>query len=214
VREPDDWSDCRVATARYLEDCASVAALLLGRDHRVVRTNRVFLGLAGGGSSPVGRPVLDLLEPSSRPAAERLLAGASGIERLQLQGADQATCQVDCRAYREGEGWLLLAETPTMNDSQVLRTMSRMTSEVVNLGRELERKNRELERALEEVKKLQGILTICMHCKKIKGDEGLWQKLEVYVREHTDAEFSHGLCEACATRYYPDEVAPKPRPRT
>jgi hypothetical protein len=207
VREPDEWSDCRVATARYLGDSTSVAALLLGRDLHVVRTNRAFLGLTGGDASPVGKPVLDLLEPSSRAAAERLLAGATEVERLQLLGADRATCQVACRAYREGEGWLLLAEAPTMNDSQVLRTMSRMTSEVVNLSRELERKNRELERALEEVRKLQGILTLCMHCKKIRNDAGLWQKLEVYVSEHTDAEFSHGLCEACATRYYPDEGA-------
>ncbi len=61
-----------------------------------------------------------------------------------------------------------------------------------------------LEKALNEIKTLRGILPICMHCKKIRGDSGYWQQVEQYVTEHTDAQFSHGLCPDCMRTVYPD----------
>jgi hypothetical protein len=60
-----------------------------------------------------------------------------------------------------------------------------------------------LESALAEVKTLRGILPICAHCKRIRDDVGSWQQMEVYVREHTDAEFSHGICPECVQTHYP-----------
>lgn len=69
--------------------------------------------------------------------------------------------------------------------------------------RELEEKNRELERALSEIKTLRGLVPICMGCKKIRNDQGYWEQLEVYISQHTEAEFSHGLCPDCRERLYP-----------
>jgi len=62
----------------------------------------------------------------------------------------------------------------------------------------------ELQQALATIKTLQGILPICSSCKKIRNDDGLWTQLEIYIREHSEAEFSHGLCTDCATKLYPD----------
>ena len=62
----------------------------------------------------------------------------------------------------------------------------------------------ELQNALTEIKTLKGILPICSHCKKIRDDKGYWNQLEAYIREHSDAEFSHSLCEECAKKYYPE----------
>jgi hypothetical protein len=62
----------------------------------------------------------------------------------------------------------------------------------------------DLKKALSEVKKLQGILPICSHCKKIRDDQGSWQGIENYVRKHSEAQFSHGICPECAKKYYPD----------
>jgi len=59
---------------------------------------------------------------------------------------------------------------------------------------------RELQRAIGEVKMLKGILPICASCKRIKNEGGGWEAVESYVREHTNAEFSHGLCPDCAAR--------------
>ena len=61
-----------------------------------------------------------------------------------------------------------------------------------------------LEEALSKVKKLSGLLPICGHCKKIRDDKGYWNQIEAYVEEHSDAEFSHGICRECALKYYPD----------
>lgn len=62
----------------------------------------------------------------------------------------------------------------------------------------------QLREALAEVKTLSGLLPICCSCKKIRNDEGYWQEIEHYVREHTSAQFSHGLCWECAEKLYPD----------
>ncbi|HPS58882.1 MAG TPA: PAS domain-containing protein [Spirochaetota bacterium] len=61
----------------------------------------------------------------------------------------------------------------------------------------------ELEQVLHELKVLHGILPICANCKKIRNDKGGWDHVEVYMRDHTDAEFSHGLCPECAEKLYP-----------
>jgi hypothetical protein len=55
----------------------------------------------------------------------------------------------------------------------------------------------ELREALDEIKTLRGIIPICMYCKKIKSEKGIWDQLEIYIEEHSDADFSHGICPDC-----------------
>lgn len=63
----------------------------------------------------------------------------------------------------------------------------------------------ERERLIEELRKtLRGFLPICSSCKKIRLDEGSWQQIESYIRAHSDAEFSHGICPECAKSLYPE----------
>jgi PleD family two-component response regulator len=71
----------------------------------------------------------------------------------------------------------------------------------------LEQRTIELEKALAEIKVLQGIIPICSSCKKIRDDQGYWQQLEIFIRDHSDAEFSHGLCPGCAEELYPHQFA-------
>lgn len=68
---------------------------------------------------------------------------------------------------------------------------------------ELRRSNEELQKALKEVKVLRGLIPICASCKKIRNDGGFWQQLEEYLGEHSEAEFSHGLCQPCIKKLYP-----------
>ena len=58
----------------------------------------------------------------------------------------------------------------------------------------------------EEVKILSGLLPICASCKKIRDDEGLWNQVEEYIHEHSEAQFSHGLCPDCMKKLYPEYV--------
>lgn len=70
----------------------------------------------------------------------------------------------------------------------------------------------ELREALANIKTLKGLLPICASCKKIRDDGGYWQKVELYISSHTDAEFTHGICPDCMQRLYPEYVIPnKPR---
>lgn len=64
-------------------------------------------------------------------------------------------------------------------------------------------KNLELQRALHEIQVLRGLITICSYCKKIQNDQGAWQQVELYIREHTEAEFSHGICFDCINSHFP-----------
>lgn len=60
------------------------------------------------------------------------------------------------------------------------------------------------ETALQEIKILSGFLPICASCKKIRDDKGYWNQIESYIRDHSEAEFSHGICPDCAKKLYPD----------
>lgn len=62
----------------------------------------------------------------------------------------------------------------------------------------------ELEKALNEVKTLEGLLPVCSSCKNIRDESGAWHAVETYVSQRTDADFSHSICPDCVTRLYPD----------
>jgi AmiR/NasT family two-component response regulator len=72
---------------------------------------------------------------------------------------------------------------------------------------ELSRLNAALAQALENVKTLRGLLPICAACKRIRNDKGYWQQVEEYVREHSDADFTHSICPECAHELYPEYYA-------
>jgi DNA-binding response OmpR family regulator len=68
---------------------------------------------------------------------------------------------------------------------------------------DLRRSNEDLQQALKEVKALRGLIPICASCKKVRNDGGFWQQLEEYLSEHSDAQFSHGICQVCVKKLYP-----------
>lgn len=73
-----------------------------------------------------------------------------------------------------------------------------------SLQRCLEKKNTELQKALDEVKQLRGFLPICASCKNIRDDQGYWEAIEIYICDHSEAQFTHSICPDCATKLYPD----------
>jgi PAS domain S-box-containing protein len=75
---------------------------------------------------------------------------------------------------------------------------------------ERERLVAELTDALARIKTLTGLLPICASCKKIRDESGKWTAVEVYFRERTKADFTHGICPECAMRLYPDHYKKKP----
>jgi len=82
-------------------------------------------------------------------------------------------------------------------DLEELRARVQVGIRVVTLQQRLTERVDELQRALAEVKQLNGLLPICSYCKRIRSDDNYWEQLESYLATRTDAEFTHGVCPHC-----------------
>jgi hypothetical protein len=56
------------------------------------------------------------------------------------------------------------------------------------------------------VKVLKGLIPICSNCKQVRDDKGYWSQVETYISNHSEADFSHGICPDCMEKLYPDYV--------
>ena len=74
--------------------------------------------------------------------------------------------------------------------------------ELTYMNTELGEKNKTLSDYLNEIKVLRGIVPICSHCKSIRDEKGSWNKLENYIQEHSEAQFSHGICDDCVKKHF------------
>jgi sigma-B regulation protein RsbU (phosphoserine phosphatase) len=82
-------------------------------------------------------------------------------------------------------------------DPEELRARVAVGVRVLGLQQKLTERVVELQAALSNVKQLRGLLPICSYCKRIRGDDQYWQQVEGYIAEHSDAQFSHGICPSC-----------------
>ncbi|MBN1828422.1 MAG: response regulator [Deltaproteobacteria bacterium] len=88
--------------------------------------------------------------------------------------------------------------------------IERKNSEMTDKNEELKRLNRNLKEAFQEIKTLRGLLPMCSYCKKIRTEGApaekmeSWISLERYIRDHTEAEVTHGMCPDCARKHFPD----------
>ena len=97
----------------------------------------------------------------------------------------------------------------------ILRDIARISTELDRANEEIRRRKsaeEALQKALSEVKVLRGLIPICAACKSIRNDKGYWEQIEVYVHDHSEAEFSHGICPDCLKKLYPDYEEDDARP--
>ncbi len=123
--------------------------------------------------------------------------------------------QIDLPASKElsdlGSAFNSMSSQLKEEREQLEKRISKRTQELREsknaLEKELELKENiicDLEKAMSEIKTLSGLLPICSHCKKIRDDKGYWNQIESYIHEHSEAEFSHSICQECAKKHYPD----------
>jgi two-component system cell cycle response regulator len=93
------------------------------------------------------------------------------------------------------------------SEVELYETLNSRTEDLKREATEKERLIQELEEALAKVRILSGLLPICSSCKNIRDDKGYWNQMETYISDHSDAEFSHGLCPSCAQTLYPEVYA-------
>lgn len=114
-------------------------------------------------------------------------------ETLQDKNGRVIECQTTATFRRSGDGTII-----------GYQGIIRDVTDIKRKQKERENLIHELQEALTEVKTLSGLLPICSHCKKIRDDKGYWTQIESYIHEHSEAEFSHSICQECAKKHYPD----------
>ncbi|SRR5579862_950880 len=87
-------------------------------------------------------------------------------------------------------------------DPDELRARLKVGQRVVALERTLATKIQDLQNALDDVKKLKGLLPICMYCKRVRDDRDYWHQIEEYLHSETGADVSHGICPSCLAKMH------------
>lgn len=98
---------------------------------------------------------------------------------------------------------LILIEIFYRYAAKLHRTLENEIAQRITAQEERERYIGQLEKALDDVKVLSGLLPICAYCKKIRDDKGYWQQIEEYISTHSDADFSHSICPDCIKKHFP-----------
>jgi PAS domain S-box-containing protein len=146
----------------------------------------------------MSRPFIDFVHPDDR---ERTLA-----QNARVRAGGQALAFENRYRHRDGSyRWLHWNAAPDTG-ARAIYSVARDVTDARRAAEEREVLVRHLRGALAEVKTLRSILPICSYCRKIRDDEDAWHSVEVYVAEHTDAKFSHGICPDCLERVVDDDL--------
>ncbi len=117
-----------------------------------------------------------------------LIAGTMCGGEVQGKFADKYNSCTSCEVYQQ-----------VVDGDQILR----LREQIIALIHSLRLRQSELIETRSELKILSGLLPICMSCKKIRDDQGYWNKLEAYIHKNSEARFSHGICPDCIEKIYP-----------
>ena len=168
-------------------------------------------------SAPIGaRSLIDVLVAEDEPVSRRLLEKSllqwgyrpvvcpDGLEALVLLRSPNAPriAVLDIvQGLRAGADDYITKPV----DREEFEARLQVASRIVGLQQRLSDRVTELEVALTRVRQLQGLLPICAYCKRIRDDQNYWNQVETYLAEHTDVQFSHGICPSCFERVIQDE---------
>jgi DNA-binding response OmpR family regulator len=92
-------------------------------------------------------------------------------------------------------------------DPDELRARLKVGQRVVELERALDKRVQQLQTALDDVKKLKGLLPICMYCKSVRDDQDYWRQIDEYIHTETGTDFSHGICPCCMDKLEKGKLA-------
>jgi preprotein translocase subunit YajC len=162
---------------------------------------------------PIRQEVVGLLESGNKKDAI-LITKAKGADHvLKLE---TKMLELTSYARKKADNFLGFAETSQskLENITLILTISGVLLSVIiafftthlvgKAQKELQNQKNKLQKALDEIKTLRGIIPICSHCKQIRDDEGSWQRIEEYIHSHSEAQFSHGICPGCMKKHYPE----------
>ncbi len=159
-----------------------------------------------------------LRQPGAPPIAilDWMMPIISGIEvcRLLRENPETRSFHVILLTARDGREDVVAGLDAGANDYitkpfdvDELRARIKVGERIIELQNSLAERVKELEAALNQVKQLQGLLPICLYCKRIRNDKNYWQQVESYIMDHSVARFSHGICPECYEKVVKPELA-------
>jgi PAS domain S-box-containing protein len=181
--------------ARYFDlyDLAPVSYFTLSEKGLIMEANLTAAELLGMAKTTlVKHPFTRFILPDDQDLYNK------HRKRLFETGAPQG-CELRLLKKDGARLWARLEATVVQNagDAAMCRLMA---SDIT--GRK--RAEEALQKAFDEIKTLRGIVPICASCKMIRDDKGYWNHVETYVSDHTEAQFSHGICPECKKKLYPE----------
>jgi len=194
---------------QYLSQADNLLVVILDKDLNISLHNECFRKLIASGKDCSGQEIRSFLLPESRGILPLSDGESHQSVLLNFMSLSSSPVPLYCQIFRvENDMHLILGGHLMLTNEYVLQKMTVMTNEMVNVTRDLHRKNKALEEANSKITQLSGIIPICMHCKGIRDDKGYWNRLEKFISEHSEAKFSHGLCPDCKKKYYPEVPRP------
>jgi PAS domain S-box-containing protein len=167
-----------------------------------------FAAENSGDENTVG-PGINYLEVCRRsldsPAGKFSREAGQGIQSVINGTCSSFRLEYSCHSPTV-ERWFLMSVQPLRGARKGVVITHENITETKRAEQELTDKNLELATALAKVKQLSGLLPICAGCKKIRDDYGIWKPVEIFVGEHSEANFTHGFCPDCSRKYFPPEI--------
>lgn len=190
----------RALTERVLDN-TSEAVYIIDQEGKIEVVNKGFETLAGRPREEiVGRSILELVHED---------------DHALLFSVEDAAASAPCRQYDlrflrpNGDVRTGLIRQAAIYANGRLTGYQAVATDITERKLEEEERERlvtELQTALAEVKTLSGLLPICASCKKIRDDNGYWNQIEQYIRAHSQAQFTHGICPECIIKLYPEMI--------
>jgi PAS domain S-box-containing protein len=172
------------------------AIFLLDMEGKILQCNKAMATLLGKSFSEIiGSICCKLVHGTSGP-----IEGCPRIRMRETRSRENLVLSLEDR-------WFNVSSDPILDETDHLIGAVHIISDITERKRaedEREKLIQELQKALAEVKTLSGLIPICASCKKIRDDKGYWNQIESYIRDHSEAEFSHSICPECMKKLYPD----------
>lgn len=196
----DELRQANITLENVLESSSPLC--ITNVDYEILRANKSYLEIWPKKSSTQGQNIKCF---ESRPGSlchtdncplQQIINGKEEVTfesaKYQSQG-ELKTFIISARPFRDADG-NLIGIVESFQD--ISARISAETAKVELID--------DLQEALDKVNLLTGMLPICASCKKIRDDKGYWNQIETYIRDHSEAEFSHGICPDCARKLYPE----------
>lgn len=158
--------------------------------------------------------------PSLAAGMQRLAAGGIDLTLLDLSLTDSHGLETFLTLKNEVSGMPVIVMTGTDDEALAVKAVqagaqdylvkrhldTNLLVRAIRYAIEREKLIGSLRQAFEQIKTLKGFIPICASCKNVRDDKGFWHQVESYIRDHSEAEFSHGICPECAIKLYPEFV--------